>query len=313
MGLGPEARAALAGTEGAAAAAAPMLQQPGEGLLPSLGGVNRDVDADTTVWLDPRRTRLAAPPMPDLPRPYPPTQFAVQGPMALEALLLTLPPLHMHPSQWCVCGGGAGGGGACGPVACAWQGAGLAPYSIGALLLSTRNGVRVRRALQAAGVVAAEEALAAMPADALPCVCAALGADRDLVAALVAFAVSNGDTSALRMPRPADVVLYLNSVFVNDVLTRAREAVNAAARANYARAEGNRAYVTPRPEPPQSLTQCPQVAAAETSAALVHRALTDPATNPVRRAQLACLTGIPLNDTHTETVLVAAPPQPACS
>jgi len=285
VGLGPEARAALAATESATAPGAFAVTAPGPG--PSLGGVNRDPDADRSVWLDPRRTRLAAPPMPDLPRPTPPTQFAVQGPVALEALLLTLPPLHAPPCTWCTCGGALG---------CAWVGGNLAPYSIAALMLTKRNGVRVQRALQAAGVVACDAALRALPADAFPCLCATLGGDRDLVNALVAFATANGgDTSALKQPRPADTVLYLNSVFVNDTLVRAREAVNAAARANYARAEGNRAYVTPRPLPPSSLTECPLVAAAETSAALVTRALTDPASNPTRRAELACLTGIPFN------------------
>ena len=308
VGLGPEARAAVEAASALQGPGAPgLLIQPGGGGLPCLGGVNRDADADSSVWLDPRRTKLAAPPMPDLPRPYPPTQFAVVGPVILEALLL-----DVMPAGACVCGGCGGAGGA---AACAWIGGALAPYSIGALLLTRRNGVRVRRALQDAGLVAASAPLRAIPADSLPCLCAALGGDRDLVDALVTFATSYGDTAAITQPRPADTVLYLNGVFVNNTLTRAREAVNSAARANYARAEGNRAYVTPRPAPPQSLTECPQVAVDQTSEGLLERALTDPASNPVRRAELACLTGIPLNQTGSTVVvsMSTVPPNTTCA
>jgi hypothetical protein len=258
--------------------AASRPRQPGL-QKPSLGGLNEDPDAACSVWLDPRKTRVAAPPMPDLPEPrQPKTQFAAQGPAVLEALLLDV-------STRCVCQ----------PLVCVERGGAFTPYSIGALLVTIRNGVRVRRMLQDAGIVASSAALRSIRADDFPCLCATLGGDPDLVTALVNFAAAYGDTSALMNPGPpAQTVAYLNTVFVNNTLDNIQTTVNGAARANYARAEGNRAYVTPRPAPPDSLVESPLVAAAETSAALVTRALTDPASNPTRRAELACLTGLPL-------------------
>jgi hypothetical protein len=106
-----------------------------------LGGLNQDPDGGDlhTVFYNPATTRLAAPPMPDLPMPEK-TQFAPQGPVLMEALVLD------------GCGGGTC---VCGSVCIAE----LLPASVGALLMTPRNIVRVRRELQRAGIDGRHHAL----------------------------------------------------------------------------------------------------------------------------------------------------------
>jgi hypothetical protein len=235
-----------------------------------LGGVHVDPDAATSVYMDPRKVKLAAPPMPDLPD-RPRTQFAPVGPAVMQALVL-------DKATRCVCGGGA----------CP-----APPYSLTTLLWTVRNGIRVRRALQAAGVVATTPALAAADDTTLPCLCAALGGDPDLTASLTGFASRFADTPVVTLQDPVANVAYLNDVFVREVLTNIQHQVISAAAANYARAEGNRAYVTPRPSTEEALFD-PVANATATGTRVVARLLADPLSTPARRAELACATGLPL-------------------
>lgn len=239
----------------------------------NLGGLNADPDGDNaSVCFDPRKVRLAAPPMPDLPDcGKPRTQYAPIGPVVME-------PLPLAPGAACVCA--STGVPWCGPAS-----------SVGALLLTPRNGVRVQRALQAAGIVTVSPLLQRYDETRLPlCVCEPLGGDPTLVGALVAFAKQYSDTPFVTQPSPQALVQYLDSVFVEQQLTNIRTAVSNAAVANYARAEGNRAYLVPRPWV-DFATAGDTVAM---NAAFSERALTDPASNPDRRAQLSCLSGTAL-------------------
>jgi hypothetical protein len=216
---------------------------------------------------------LAAPPMPDLPMPEK-TQFAPQGPVLMEALVLD------------GCGGGTC---VCGSVCIAE----LLPASVGALLMTPRNIVRVRRELQRAGIVVATPALAALTDVTMPCLCSGLGRDPDLFRALFAFATQYANTAAVTQARPAELVAYLNTVFVRQTLDNIHHAVAADAMANYARAEGNRAYVQPRPLPPDSLRFDPVEGARMRGDAFCERELSDPRSNAMRRAELGCLMDIP--------------------
>ena len=235
-----------------------------------LGGLNQDPDANNTVYYNPATTTLAAPPMPDLPV-LPKTQYAPIGPVLMQALVL-------QAGQRCVCSG-----------LCFDE---LAPGSVGALLVTRRNVIRVRRALQQAGVVVATAALAALTDLTLPCLCAALGGDPDLFRALFLFATQYGNTAAVTQQNPAELVQFLNTVFVRQTLDNIHHAVAADAMANYARAEGGRAYLQPRPLP-TSLVLDPVADAAERSAAFCERELSDPVATAKRRAELGCLMGIP--------------------
>lgn len=237
-----------------------------------LGGLNQDVDASRSVYYNPATTTLAAPPMPDIPLPAK-TQFAPQGPVLMQALTL-----DVAPRCACVC-----------HAVCYGE---LAPGSVGALLMTRRNMVRVRRALQAAGVITASRALAALTDTTLPCLCAGLGSDPDLFQALFGFATQYGNTAAITQPNPAELVAFLNTVFVKQMLDNIHHAVAADAIANYARAEGNRAYIQPRPDP-ISLVTAPVLAAQQVGDAFCERALQDPTSNALRRAQLGCLMSIP--------------------
>jgi hypothetical protein len=240
-----------------------------------LGGLNQDPDGGDlhTVFYNPATTRLAAPPMPDLPMPEK-TQFAPQGPVLMEALVLD------------GCGGGTC---VCGSVCIAE----LLPASVGALLMTPRNIVRVRRELQRAGIVVATPALAALTDVTMPCLCSGLGRDPDLFRALFAFATQYANTAAVTQARPAELVAYLNTVFVRQTLDNIHHAVAADAMANYARAEGNRAYVQPRPLPPDSLRFDPVEGARMRGDAFCERELSDPRSNAMRRAELGCLMDIP--------------------
>ena len=237
-----------------------------------LGGLNQDVDAATTVYYNPSTTQLAAPPMPDLPV-GPKTQFAPQGPVLMQALVIDVP-----PRAACVCG-----------RVCLGE---VVAGSVGALLLTPRNMIRVRRALQAAGVVVPTAALAALTDGTLPCLCAALGSDPDIFTALFTFAAQYGNTAAVTQQNPAELVAFLNTVFVKQTLDNIYHAVASDAIANYARAEGNRAYMQPRPAPPESLVADPVVVARERSDAFCERELNDPTSTARRRAELGCLMGI---------------------
>jgi hypothetical protein len=152
--------------------------------------------------------------------------------------------------------------------------------------------IRVRRALQAAGVVVPTAALAALTDGTLPCLCAALGSDPDIFTALFTFAAQYGDTAAVTQQNPAELVAFLNTVFVKQTLDNIYHAVASDAIANYARAEGNRAYMQPRPAPPESLVADPVVVARKRSDAFCERELNDPTSTARRRAELGCLMGI---------------------
>ncbi len=237
-----------------------------------LGGLNQDPDAGTTLFYNPATTTLAAPPMPDLPMP-PKTQYAPQGPVLMEALVL-----RRQPPGVCVC-----------PYVCLGE---LVSGSVGALLMTARNMIRVRRGLQKAGVVVAAPELAALTDKDLPCLCAGLGADGDLFKALFAFATQYGNTPAIVQPNPAELVAFLNTVFVKQCLDNIYHAVTSDAIANYARAEGNRAYLQPRPIS-EIITCDPVESVAQRGHAFCERELQNPTSTALRRMQLGELMGIP--------------------
>lgn len=240
----------------------------------TLGGpLAPDEDANE-VWFDPRKVKLAAPPFPEFP-PVPKTQFAPNGPALMEALPIGFGATAAKP---CVC-----------RTVCP----GFVPTSLAALLCTVRNGVRVQRALAAAGVIVVSPELAAATDATLPCFCAGLGRDADLTAAFANFAASFSDTAVITLQDPPQYVQYLNTVFVQQTLSAIQHQVITAAAINYARAEPNTAYLVARPST-EDVVFDREANYTETGARTQHRALSDPLSTPARRAELAAMTGLPI-------------------
>jgi hypothetical protein len=257
---------------GAGALVPPTRQQdPCQLGVITLGGPLAPGDND--VCYDPRKVRLAAPPMPDIPR-GPKTQYAPEGPAIMHALDIGFGPLGP-----CVC---RGPGCPC-----------FVPTSLAGLLVTVRNGIRVQRALAAAGVINVAGWLAAAPETVLPCFCTALGRDVDLTAAFFTFADSFSDTAVVTLQDPPQYVQYLNTVFVQQTLGSIQHQVVTAAAINYARAEPNTAYLTPRPSTVDSVFN--RTANYDLAALRAQQwALSDPLSTPQRRADLAAVTGLPI-------------------
>lgn len=207
------------------------------------------------------------------------TQYSVQGPMELQPVKLSLydgPCVCVHPTINCT---------------------GVYAYSVASLLLLPRNVLHVRDLMEDAGLVRVTRRLREAP---LTCPCRILGGPATYTG-FVGFALQYEDTPFVQMPDPKALIQYLNGVYVTGVMTQLRTCVNDNARMNYARAEGPRAYLDPRPEVeadygdvnmplPAVLPSGIRTTAADT--AFASYSLTNPLATPRNRAAFAAETGL---------------------
>lgn len=246
------------------------------GLNPEVGLINPYYDPRTKTLaqlVDPRATThefggIAHGPVEwfaDVGPARPKTQFAPQGPIAIEPVVLTPQP------------------GPCLPQ-CAFP-CPLQVYSMGAALMRVGSTLRLRDALVAAGLVVVSPELAA--AGVPLCPCAVLGGWPAMCVRWREFASQYEDTPLAMVADPVGMVKTLVGVFVDGLLGTIRGNVLAAARANYARAEGPSAYLQPRPD-------LDFVSQEATDAAAEARALSAPGVTPCMRAAASVATGLPL-------------------
>lgn len=166
--------------------------------------------------------------------PAPRPQYAPQGPLPMQPLLLT--PLPGSVPCFCV-----------NPRSCQ----DYSPYSLATLMLTPANVLHVRNLMEAAGLVVVSPALRAVTAmdhgGGGCCACRVMG-DEDLYAGFAAYALQNTDASIAMLPDPVQQAAMLDARYVDGVLGGVRNQVITASQANYARVEGARAYLQPLPQ-----------------------------------------------------------------
>jgi hypothetical protein len=215
------------------------------------------------------------------------TQFAPHGPIPLPEPMVLYP--APTPCRCTMCLGVGPGGG---PY----------PYSMAALLLMPANALAVRDALEAQGVVAVSPALRALKRRQLRCASAVLGGG-DLYVGFATFAASFETTPLITTPNPGAKVLQLNAAYVEQTLAGIRAQVISAARVNYLRAEGGRAYLQPLPAlagdddgaalmPPLPAVLPSGVRTSVHDGPYASYALTVPMVAPHIRAAFECQTGL---------------------
>ena len=224
----------------------------------------------------------------------PATQFAPHGAIQVEKLELDA---YVGPCLCNVCYGTE-----CRP-----------PYafaqSVGSLLVTARNALKVRGALVAAGVVTVSPALEAATTT-KTCACGVLGGPSGFEG-LAKFALRYADTSIMQLLDVRREVDFLNGVYVSEVLAQVQSQVISNARANYARAEGPRAYLQPRLELTDGADDAADAAYAETlpevlpgtgvrvsleDSAFAARALLDPKACYANRVSMRCQTGLAIGE-----------------
>lgn len=288
------------------------------------GGLNPDFVPPNSVYIDPRSQLSRGVPLvagqvastrlgpcgyaPDLPgETLPRTQYAPSGPITTETMVLdndSEDGADAAADSWL----GATTAGAA-VIACSCPGA-VSPYSLTAILLMPKNALVVRDLLVATGLVRVGPRLAKVKR--FPCCCSVFGSNASgaaTCAGWIQYALQFVDTGIVFVPNPAETVASLNEQFVDNVfLAGVRSQVIARARVNYARAEGNRAYLVQ--EYPQLTNDgpgecdssglpavlpgsCNVVVASDTLFAT--RQLAGPASTARLRASAAELTGVPYN------------------
>lgn len=234
----------------------------------------------------------------------PKTQFAPHGPIAIQPLVA-----DVHPGS-CVC---------CLSSTCAGvtegngnsMGCTFSPYSLTAVLLVPRNLLHVRNLLERASLVVVTDRLrnahiSGGPEACGPCIaqcaCNIIG-QSVLAASFVEFATQYRDVSKGALQSMVATVLSLDETWVSLQLGYVRNTVLSAARANYARAEGPRAYLqdnpvieadVPVPERQQLPLVLPGTGCRTTPLdnALEARALTDPRSSAPYRKMLSLQSGV---------------------
>ena len=236
---------------------------------------------------------------PDVGPPREKTQFAPHGTIGLDPIPLDL---YLGP---CVC-----------TDACRL----INPYSVAALMLAPQYALLVRDRLEDAGVVTVSCVLEGAPLEAM-CACRVLGGP-DHFSGYLGFVNQFADTSTAQIMEPAKVAADAADQYADQVLGNIRESVLGRARMNYLRAEGPRAYLSPRPDyfpdadpeaagygPPCYPTVLPgtgvRVSREDTAFSL--RAMTDPRASAANRAALSCQTGLDIGGGPR----CVAPPTPA--
>ena len=239
----------------------------------------------------------------DVLPPRPKTQFAPHGVLQVDKLVLDV---------WC---------GPCACGCCAFN-----PYCVAALVVCAANARVVRDMLAVAGVVVVTPQLAALtPANA--CACRIMGGP-DMFAGLSRFALEYVDTPIVSLLDVGATIMELDRLYVSNVLTDVRSMVISQARANYARAEGPRAYLqdfpvvadadTPLAEDEGAGGANDDLVLAGTGCRVVgsdskyaNLALSSPMASVANRAALACQTGLPIGaapEIHPVQTVCAGPP-----
>ncbi len=262
------------------------------------GGLNTEVNP--APYYDPRQISIqapvdtvagmciSAPSMKHGPAPFVPdcgpgrprTQYAPQGPIQVEPLVLDL---CDTPCQ-CVQG---------------------YPYSLQSMMIEPANILRVRDLLESFNLVRVTPRLRSAAG---LCPCALLGGQSQYDG-FVDFASQYVDTSVAQVLDPVAEVAKLNMMYVDRVAAGARSLVINQARMNYLRAEGPRAYLTDRPVPTNgvegSMPDLPDVLpgtgilTSPEDSAFTARAMTDPRTKLSYREAFSCQTGLPVGRNPT--------------
>jgi hypothetical protein len=155
-------------------------------------------------------------------------------------------------------------------------------YSLATLIYSVNNAMKLREMLELAGVIIVTPDLAALVPT---CVCAVFGDSDDLHDAVWDVALGYTDVAIVTLPNPIQNLMTVNTMYVQNVVSAARAMVNEGLMANYARVEGNRAYLQ---DIPMYMDPTPE------GTGFLDRAMADPKATPQNRRALACLTGLPL-------------------
>lgn len=259
------------------------------------GGLNPEINP--TPFYDPRSVLMRAPVVPmegggelitppmmahgpaaffsDVGPPLPRTQYAPQG-------VIPMPPGTLLDVETCGCAA---------PLCAAF------PYSLAGLMLTSPNALTVRDMMEQAGIVRVTRRLRALGVD--TCSCVLLGS---VYPGFAQYARIYEDTPVRAVLDPAATVFSLDRQFVDQVLGSIRSQVLAAARANYLRAEGPRAYLQDRPvaeeeAPPPELPACLPGSGLRTTPAdtpFTARALANPLASAANRAALTAATGVPI-------------------
>jgi hypothetical protein len=240
----------------------------------------------------------------------PRTQMAPHGPVAVEPV-----PLRAYHGP-CVC--------VCAPA-----------HSLSEVALSPANGVAVRDALVAAGLFTMDAELAAAPLmcaaaaargrrEFASCACRLMGGP-DLYLAFAQYVTEGGNdaVAAVKLPSVPQALAVLDQAYVSLVSADALSSVVAKAKMNYARAEGARAFLDPRPLNGFQVDALPQYDGTLTRAlpvvlpgtgsvilagdnAMVARTLTDPRARPQYRAAMSAVTGLPIGAAPARAPVVRA-------
>lgn len=205
------------------------------------GGLNTDVDRKTEVFYDPRTKSMRAPiegstiagtahgPSAFVAdsEPRAKVQYSTNNDtLVLEPVILNL------RTRDCRC-----------ISECALSA--LTPYSMATLMYNVNNAINVRCLMQKAGLVLVSPALAAhRPL----CPCAVFGDEDEFTQGLFASAMDYNTTPIITMQNPAELVDTLNVKYVNGLLTNIRYNTNTRLIYNYAKTEGNMAYMQSYPD-----------------------------------------------------------------
>lgn len=221
----------------------------------------------------------------------PKTQFAPQGEVLAERMVIDAAPAGE-------------------PCGCSYP----YPYSVAALFLDAGNVEKIRAMLVQEGVFVPGPGL--MDATAKnSCGCKILGGRAGLYCQLAQYSQQYEEVSVIQLPNPVHQVNFFNTVYVQRVVADVKSGVINQARANYLRAETNRAYLQDAPAIAQCTTRysedLPQQLPGTGSTVVpsdtlfLTRALTTPLASVPNRNRVACLSGLPIGANPYPTPLCA--------
>ena len=178
------------------------------------------------------------------------------------------------------------------------------PYSLMELFLTGRNLVKVRAMFIQSGIFEATPELLSLN-ETNSCGCRILGGpDGDVYCQAAEFAGNFVTESVAMIANPVHKVEFLNTMFVSRAVASIKTGIILQARANYLRAEGNRAYLQDAPLNPTCITPLSHdlpttlpgtgtnVYGSDTLYAT--RQLTAPISSVANRKVLSCLTRLPI-------------------
>lgn len=166
---------------------------------------------------------------------------------------------------------------------------GLKARSIGLVLFSVENALRIRKLLEQSNLVVVSDALAAQKPE---CICGVMGDVDDFWQGLFEMASDYMVDPIAKDPHPAQTILKLNDMYAKRIAGRMRESVNDKLRLQYAGYMRNAASLDPRPCCPEGPVRedpgyyCPDY---------LEQQLATPNITPAMRLEYARLTGLPVS------------------